>query len=699
MPITNVKGPGGAVIPVQHPDGASEAEIIAYAQANYQPAVAAAPEPAPTRTTELPAWVPGVVRQMYGQGPQAMPGEAPADLPPDASAATRSGANLPRQTRMALAALQGPTFGFGDELGGGVVGGVKTLLNGRPLKQNYTDVRDAYRGAVDRQLKDEPASTAADQFITSLPVGGPLVKLFGPAKTLATQAVVGAGAGLASGAINGLGSSTETDTGAQVNDMLKGGGLGLAMGGAGVPMVRALGAAGGNVMQRLDDSAAMDYARQKVAQAFIRDAAPGVTDPLSQASRRMTTLGPEARLADSGGQSGQSVRSVLDTVALLPGRTKSLATTAIRERQAGRADRMIGAAEDAFGVGGVRMAPQMDDWVQQRATQAAPLYERLHRMDVPASQNLSSIVDAARANGYDKIAARIANNNRQPFTLPEDATAFTGSYSMRDLDHLKQGLDTAIAKMRDSTTGKLTPEGQSADTLRRQLLAQLDRDTMGQYANARAAFAGPSQLMDAANAGRRILSRDDATIRDMMNGYGASERDAFALGAFEAVRAKAGAQAGQTELMGLWRQKGMQEKLKAVFGDERSYREFASKVAAEARLKSLESVRGGSPTAERLYASGDLDTSALGAAGDVAGSVASGNPVGVLRSMSNMWNQVNTPEPVRDAMGQILLSRDPQQLLGLQQSMRQVQDARKRQAIGLGLGLGSQSGNLLGLLN
>jgi hypothetical protein len=71
----------------------------------------------------------------------------------------------------------------------------------------------------------------------------------------------------------------------------------------------------------------------------------------------------------------------------------------------------------------------------------------------------------------------------------------------------------------------------------------------------------------------------------------------------------------------------------------------------------------------------------------------------MLRSVSNFWNTVKTPEPVRDAIGQTLLSRDPQNLLQLQQAMRQVQAARQRQAVGLGLGLGSQTGNLLGLIN
>lgn len=656
---------------------------------------AATPVAAPA-TYQLPSWTPEIVQRMYGTGPELRAADRPVA---DVSPAAAPGANLGRDQRAALAALQGPTFGFADEIAGGVVGGAKTLFNGKPYQQNYEAVRDAYRGAVDRQLKEEPLSTATDQFIASLPVGGPIARMFGPATSMTSQVVAGAGTGAVSGAINGLGSSSATDAGGRVDDALLGLGTGLAMGAGGVPMMRAIGTVGGNVMQRLDDSAAMDYARQKVAQAFARDAAPGVSDPLSQAGARMARLGPEARVVDAGGQSGQSTSALLDTVATLPGRSKSAVETAIRQRQSGRADRMIGSAENAFGVGDVRMASQMDDWMQQRATQAAPLYEQLHRMDVPASQNLSSIVDAARANGYDKIAARIATNNRQPFTLPEDATTFTGTYSMRDLDHLKQGLDTAIVKMRDSVTGRLTPEGQSADQLRRQLIDQLDRDTMGQYANARAAFAGPSQLMDASNAGRRILSRDDATIRDMMSGMGSSERDAFALGAFEAIRAKAGAQQGQTELMGLWRQKGLQEKLKAVFGDERSYREFASRMAAEGRLKGLEAVGRGSQTAARQYAIGDLDTSAVSAAGDLAGSVASASPTGILRSAGSLWNQVKTPEPVRDAMGQILLSRDPQNLLALSQAMRQVQAARQRQAVGLGLGLGSQTGNLLGLLN
>jgi hypothetical protein len=350
----------------------------------------------------------------------------------------------------------------------------------------------------------------------------------------------------------------------------------------------------------------------------------------------------------------------------------------------------------------VRAASQIDDWVLDRADKASPLYQRLYQMDVPAHQDLSAIVAAARRSGYDRNAARIANDTDVPFTLP-DGDTITGTYSMRDLDLLKQGMDDAITKMYDPVTKSLTPTGRAANILRLRLIKQLDRDTMGSYAEARNAYAGPSALIDAAGVGRRILSSDDASIRSLMATYSTSERDAFSLGAFEALRAKVGgASDTQNQILGLWRNRNLQEKLKAIFGDERSYREFAAANAKEARMKGLESVGRNSQTASRLAATADLDTSALGAAGGVASNLASGNVLGTATGGARLWNYVATPEPVRDAMGRILLSRGPaaqDNLLSLQGSMRQVQEARRREAMGLGLGLGSQSGNLLGLSN
>jgi hypothetical protein len=264
------------------------------------------------------------------------------------------------------------------------------------------------------------------------------------------------------------------------------------------------------------------------------------------------------------------------------------------------------------------------------------------------------------------------------------------------LDYIKRAMDSQIPKLRDPQTGAATAEGRALIGLRDALVNRMDGATGGFYARARDAWAGPSQLMDASTAGRAVLNKDDATIKSMMAGMGTSEKDAFALGAFEALRAKLGARAGQTQIIELWREKGLQEKLKAIFGDERAYREFASKVAAEGRMKGLESVGRGSQTAARQYAAGDLDVSAGVAAGQALADAKTGNLPGLVSRAATAWNRVSTPEPVRDAMGRILLAQGAQgqqTLQGIQQAAAQVAAARRAQAAQLGLASGALGGN------
>lgn len=576
-----------------------------------------------------------------------------------------------------LATMQGPTFGFGDEIIGGIVGGAKTLFNDKPLRQNYEETRDAVRSVVKQQERDEPVRTAASQLLTSMAVGGPFARLLPAGTGMAGQAAAAGGVGMVSGALNALGDSQAKDASGLAGDAGVGAGIGLAMGGLGVPLMRGAGAAGQAIASNFSDSAALQYARQKVAEAFARDQRTP-----QQAVTRLDRLGTEATVADVG---GQNTRQLLDTLAVLPGRTKDQVETVIRNRQASRADRMIDAAESASGTGGLRLSTEMNDWMAQREAAAGPLYERVTRMTVRPNASLMATIDAADQLGATQLGQKMAIARQQPWTLD---TTGNQPYSMRDLDNLKKGLDQLVSK-ETKPDGRLTPLGASYDDLRRDLIKKLDQSTMGQYKAARDAFAGPSAIMDAANAGRNALTKDDATIKTMQAGMSLSEKDAFALGAFEALRAKLGARAGQTQMMELWREKGMQEKLKAIFGTERAYREFAASVAKERQLKQLEGVGRGSQTAARMYGAGDLDMPAIQAAGQVVGNVSAMNVPGVLQSGANLWNRVKLPEPVRDQMGQILLSRNRQGLLDLEDTMRQVEESRRRQAAAYGISLPS----------
>lgn len=630
--------------------------------------------------------------QTLGAYLQTMDAPSPPAVAPAASNPSyASGAALRPSQRDTLATLQGPTFGFGDEILGGVVGGLKTPFNDKPLKQNYQETRDFVRGAVDTQQKFAPVQTATNQLIASLPVGGPLIKVAG--KLFGTQGLVanslaGLGVGATSGLINALGTTTADTAGQAMDDAALPTAIAAGLGAAMPTGFRGVGMASSALASKFNDSAALRYAKEKLAEAFNRDAAPGVVDPIRQAATRLERLGPEARLADAGSGSGASVRGTLDTMATLPGRTKNATEQAIRERTAGRGARMIDAAEEASGTGGLRMSTEMGDWMAQRSQAAAPLYEKVHKIDIPASGDLAQIVDIANRNGFNGLARRIADYDRVPFSLPESAVNQSGQFSVRDLDYLKRAMDTQIAKLVDPATKAATAEGRALMSLRDDLVSRMDRATFGQYKVARDAWSGPSQMMDAANAGRMALTKDDATIKTLQAGLSASEKDAFALGAFESLRAKLGSQGGQTEILNLWKQPGLQEKLKAIFGNERAYREFATSAAREARLKALEGVGRGSQTASRQYAAGDLDIEAARNFGGALTDASNGNVPGFLSRMGNAWNQVKTPEPVRDAMGRMLLSRGQEAqdgLLSIQDIARQMRESRMRQAVTGGL--------------
>lgn len=144
---------------------------------------------------------------------------------------------------------------------------------------------------------------------------------------------------------------------------------------------------------------------------------------------------------------------------------------------------------------------------------------------------------------------------------------------------------------------------------------------------------------------------------NMVRGMSDNELQAFRIGAFEGLRAKLGTQAGQTQIMSMWKEPATQEKLKAIFGDQRSYREFAASVAREAQLKRLQSVGQGSQTAARQAGMGDLDLAVATDLGQGAAALKTGNVLSAIGSVKNAWNRVATPQSVRDEMGNMLLAR------------------------------------------
>jgi hypothetical protein len=94
-----------------------------------------------------------------------------------------------------------------------------------------------------------------------------------------------------------------------------------------------------------------------------------------------------------------------------------------------------------------------------------------------------------------------------------------------------------------------------------------------------------------------------------------------------------------------------------------------------------------------LAGTADLDIAPLGQA---VAAASTGSPTGIIAAATNLANQTRTPEAVRNEIGRILLSRDPQQLQRLEEVIRRVNESRSRAAGVAGFGAGQIGGMLPG---
>lgn len=596
-------------------------------------------------------------------------------------------------------ALQGPTFGFLDELaglGGAAVGAVANLTpygDGKSLSENYTGTRDQVRAATNQFRQDYPVTATTTNMMASAPMifGAPQTLPAGMVPRVAgmvprtAQGILSGG--LYSG-VQGAGESNADSVGGVLADAGKDAAIGLAAGGALTLGGNAVGAVGSNIAQRFAPAAATQAAREKVAESIVRDArGVGENNPLLQANARLNTLqgrvGNEATVADSA---GQSANSLLDLVATLPGRTKDAAERLIRGRQAGRGERLMNAADEALGTNGVGYKSVLDGLQGLKNAAYTPLYNKASMMPISRTPELSDIV----SRPVVQQAIEQANINRLNKNLPaiiDEAGNLKGNLPFSVWDDIKRGLDDVAGKIKRGTvdTSKEKSTLSAAVDSKQALVSEIDRQTGGLYRKMLNSFSGPSAMQDAIESGRQAMKQDIFDVAETMGGMNQSELRAFRVGVLQAVRDKAGTEAGQTSLLKMWKESATSDRLKQIFGND--YREFSAAVAAEARLKRLENVGRGSKTSAMQYAANDLDTPAIGDVASAANGAMSGRIGQAVTGAMNVWNRVKTPEEVRNEIGRILMMRGPQaqqELADMATVMQQVRDARMRNAARLG---------------
>jgi hypothetical protein len=640
------------------------------------------------------------------------------------SPAYREGTELPTAFRGFVSAMQGPTFNAFPKIVGAVGAPFAAIEQGIPLSEAYAQGRDIMRGAAESFEQEAPFKAAGGQMVASLPmvlgglpstvarnVGGaalpaigkvapsvaPSIQAAGRYMTAAPGAgqVMGlgqrmaqaGGSGAGYGFVSGLGGSYEDDA----LDVLKEAGKSALIGGSlGVstqPVMSMVGAGGRQVMARMSPTAAGTYAQQKVGEALIRDVPEPLTgaNALTRAQARLLKLGPEARIADVG---GASTRNLLDVQATLPGTTAAATERAIRERQVGRAGRLMTGADETLGTSGAQFLQTLDNFSAQRFAESRPYYAAIDKAVLQVDNSLTDVFNKSKGV---QGASELLFQTKTGQTIDLSKLKYGEQVPMNVLDTLKQSLYDASKELRKAGQNS---QANAYDDVREKLVGVLESKSpkvggQSAYTLAMKTWAGPSQMIDAAEIGKSVMKGDILDIQQATKGMSPSEIDAFRIGVLQGLREKTGTEAGQTSLLKFYKEPATQARLKAAFGND--YKAYTATVLKEEQLKKLESAGRGSQTAARLAGQADLDVAPLA---QTAGAVSSGSPMAIVTAATNMARQTQTPEAVRNEIGRILLSRDPQQLTQLAEIVRRMNESRAR-AAGIA---GRSSGQIGGML-
>jgi hypothetical protein len=543
------------------------------------------------------------------------------------------------------AGIQGLTFGFGDEF----EAVIKTLKNKKPYEQNLAAVQFAKQEFE----AEKPYQAMASEIAGSLPVafaaGKTAVQAAGkipevanlltrlPSSFKTVAGVSGAGAG--AGGLTGAGT-------AQEGERLMGAQKGAAQGAILAPVVLGGMKAGGattkavaeklgipdlaktiveatkdipivrNITGKTADFFGMSgdamqrKADTKIIQALQRDSLtlPEIKTAMDQI--RLSGYKPET-IMEFG---GKATKQLGETVASYPG-ARVFAENLAEERKSGAGNRILTDFQQAFNVNKDPMEIA-DDIIKLRNAAASPLYKKAYEKNAliggasidKIMQDPAFIRAYARAN---QIAQREVNEKNEIIgkALP-DLKPSGNVFDLETINYIKRGIDDEIFVSKNPAAGLGKDEIKSLGNLRKVFIDNVDAQAPKEYKAARQAFAGPTQVYDAIENGRGFFDLDARTLKKTYDALGASEKDGFAIGAYDAIRTKI--QSGADGIDQIKRTFGSPEKrdqIKVLIGDD-AFENLSKQLNREKAIRSTDiQITGGSPTQRRTEAAKEFEGS------------------------------------------------------------------------------------------
>lgn len=627
-------------------------------------------------------------------GQSADPAAEPTPAAPKPSGINRASGALD-------AALQGATFGFSDEMIAGTRAALESgvnLVRGKDagLSENY-DKALAYERERLKSFGDEnPILSTGASIAGGLAPVGPAIAAVKGASSLGGAVARSAGVGAGYGALGGFGAGEgglENRAAGAAAGGVVGAGLGAALPVAGAAVGRGVDVAK-NILGAKDPRA---VALDRLNRGLSRDR----VTPDEVASR---LAGSEKPLSIMD-VAGDSTRRAAGVVKMTPGEGANDMTKFLHERQVGMADRV----SDDIGknISGDDFYKSLEELDSVRRTQAAPLYEEAYAAPIKWDRKVETLLNRPSTRKALDRAYRLAEEEgRDPrgLGLVDDGNGAVylddTVASMQTLDYVKRGLDDVLESYRDAVTGKLKSDEQvrSIVSTRGDLLKTLDEMNPA-YAQARKAWGGPTQAMEAMRLGRKFAKGDPETSIDRFKKLSEGDQDAFRIGvARELAGIVQNTKDGHNSADRIFGSQGQRNRLRQLFSSDDEFQSF-SKAMDEERLmsQSKNKVLGNSQSMER--AADQQDAGVIGdAAMDFANGGLRGAAWGFVRRGANRVASGMGEKPAAE-LAQMLATADKetqQKVLKELVRRQQAQAAKGNRSSALMTGTSAGGANLIG---
>lgn len=558
----------------------------------------------------------------FGSGPAA-PASTSQDQ--DAFSAAFGGSSAPT-ARNGKAAATMPfrssdetmaSLPFGKDIMALTSTGLDYLTQGKSpgYHQNLADIN-----AAQSQYETEHPLAAAGAGLTGLLLSAPAEGAAIPQGLTRWQqfkeaSKAGAKLGAAYGGLTGLGTA-----GGDVETRLENAGEGALAGGAigglipaGISAATSLGRGVANAASYagskvgLIASNPLKAAEDLIMQKFHADA----IDPQAAAQQIEAQSGKPLSILDVGGENTQGLgrRLVTDV-----GAPRQKVSKFLEDRADEQTSRVLGDIKQHLSTN-TNVYETADNLVKQRSKDAKPLWDAAMNRPPVVTKELESAMEQPEIQAGLKHGITLARRNAYAAGEEFDPNAYgiTGFNEAGDpiigktptwktWQAAKEGLDDMIEKSRDPVTRQLpnTKEVNSLKGMRAKLVGDLDAANL-KYKAARAAWAGPSESLDAMNMGEKFLRADPEEIGKAFNNLSDSDKDFYRIGAARALQDRVNGAADNADATKrIFGNPAIRAQIETVFGKDASDA-FAQAMNAEKAIHGTKQfVMGGSQSINKL---------------------------------------------------------------------------------------------------